>query len=115
MDYFADRSWAYVDKMGRMDDFFRDGVKFFIKFAFGHKVEGSKTITCLCTKCKNMNHNDKDLVEHHLVVNGFMPGYTKWYFHGEPSKRPRWVSAMGDNMHRMINDALDSMIMWMSL
>lgn len=43
-------------------------------------------ILCPCTRCTNCDLRACNVVEEHLVINGFLPGYTQWVCHGECSE-----------------------------
>ena len=47
--------------------------------------KGDKKILCPCTKCMNnvMYKPFRGTVLAHLLLNGFMPGYTRWIQHEE--------------------------------
>ncbi|XP_077247471.1 uncharacterized protein LOC143887243 isoform X2 [Tasmannia lanceolata] len=78
-----DRSWI---QLPRNDPTYMEGVKEFIKFAFANTIRGNK-ILCPCNKCVHVKAVDRKEAEEHLLWNGMLKGYTKWYFHGESVKR----------------------------
>ncbi|XP_020245318.1 uncharacterized protein LOC109823444 [Asparagus officinalis] len=88
-DYIADRSWMYKEENERFEEFFIAGVDCFIEFALQHSVEGRSNVCCPCKKCQNHCSYDTKTIKMHIVKNGFVHGYTKWYFHGENRKRLR--------------------------
>jgi hypothetical protein len=48
----------------------------------------SKILRCPCSRCQNTRClEDKTTVVIHLCMNGFIPGYEVWKFHGESSTR----------------------------
>ncbi|XVE51929.1 hypothetical protein DITRI_Ditri02bG0079600 [Diplodiscus trichospermus] len=42
-----------------------------------------------CLKCANNDWLVRELVHEHLICNGFPPGYSNWYYHGEPVSSSR--------------------------
>ena len=59
-----------------------EGVKEFVKLACQNNPL-SIEVTCPCKRCRNVKLVKKDLLGEHLMVNGFLPSYTRWIFHGE--------------------------------
>ncbi|XP_020263764.1 uncharacterized protein LOC109839661 [Asparagus officinalis] len=88
-NYIVDRSWMYKEENERFEDFFIAGVDCFIEFALQHSVERRSNVCCPCRKCQNRYSYDTKTIKMHIVKNGFVHGYTKWYFHGENRKRHR--------------------------
>lgn len=60
---------------------YEDGVDSFMKFA--SKIKVKWTIPCPCTRCCNLKRCPCDVVHGHILLNGFLPGYSSWTFHGE--------------------------------
>ena len=66
----------------RLSQEYLDGVQNFLNFAFHYASEDNR-ILCPCLKCANIDWHMREIVYEHLVCFGFLPGYTRWYFHGE--------------------------------
>ncbi|XP_019255009.1 PREDICTED: uncharacterized protein LOC109233579 [Nicotiana attenuata] len=75
----GDKSWMYLLRW--TDEYIR-GVNDFLDKVFERASQGNE-ILCPCKKCINHYWHYRNMVEDHLVVNGFVDGYTKWVFHGE--------------------------------
>ncbi|XP_077232767.1 uncharacterized protein LOC143871132 isoform X2 [Tasmannia lanceolata] len=103
-----DRSWIQLD---RDDVAYEEGVKEFIEFAFANTPRGNKII-CPCNRCVLVRVVDQTQAEEHLLWNGMLKGYTRWYFHGEGSSsaasegdRPHHDdSSRHDGMHDLLHD-----------
>ena len=54
----------------------------FLDLAFQRASQGQE-ILCPCKKCLNRNWYHRATVRDHLIVYGFIEGYTEWVFHGE--------------------------------
>lgn len=74
-----DKSWI---SKPRNDKAYMDGVTNFIKFAVEKAIINGK-ILCPCRKCYNRFSFSSEVVEEHLIWNGFLLGYTDWVLHGE--------------------------------
>ena len=57
------------------------GTASFIKYAHSTAVQG--TISCPCLKCYNLKRWASEVVHGHILIHGFLLGYTTWTFHGE--------------------------------
>ena len=66
-----------------MDVRYIQGVIDFIKFACDNMQTGLTEIVCPCKKCRNVRLAKINVVKEHLIVNGFLPTYTRWIFYGE--------------------------------
>jgi hypothetical protein len=57
----------------------------FVEQAAQHAArEGTRDIYCPCFDCKNEKlWSDVVVIKTHLVVRGFVEGYTRWTYHGE--------------------------------
>ncbi|KAK6780022.1 hypothetical protein RDI58_022206 [Solanum bulbocastanum] len=73
-----DRSWM---SLRRCSDKYISGVNDFLDKAFQRASKGNE-ILCPCKKCINRYRHYRNVVEDHLIVNGFVDGYNKWIFHG---------------------------------
>ncbi|XP_074349663.1 uncharacterized protein LOC141689305 [Apium graveolens] len=65
---------------------FRAGFGVFLDYAYGHPkyVKEKNQIQCPCWKCKTNNYVDRDMVNYHLLVNGFMRNYEEcWWAYGQ--------------------------------
>ncbi|MED6141860.1 hypothetical protein PIB30_118316 [Stylosanthes scabra] len=77
-----DKDWMDTP---RHEKEYQDGVKRFLDFAFSSKgVPKGVEIQCPCTKCCNRYWLNRDDVYDHLIWQGFVKGYKKWFNHGEP-------------------------------
>ncbi|KAL4563659.1 hypothetical protein LXL04_027704 [Taraxacum kok-saghyz] len=76
-------TWMYGLK--RDDDEYIVNLKDFLKVAENNRVtKGENHIWCPCKLCQNCKMlYEVNKVEEHLIVNGFMHGYTRWSRHGE--------------------------------
>ncbi|GLU15885.1 hypothetical protein SLE2022_323410 [Rubroshorea leprosula] len=81
-----DRSWIdrCVDDSGFVTDEFKEGVKFFVRFAFS-RPKAKSEIKCPCSKCKCRKWGNPEIVSMHLCKHRFMNNYYTWYVHGEAS------------------------------
>ncbi|XP_063942633.1 uncharacterized protein LOC135150301 [Daucus carota subsp. sativus] len=65
---------------------FKAGCQVFLDYAYSHPecLNERKQIRCPCLKCKNVNYLDRDTVNYHLLVSGFMRNYEEcWWAHGQ--------------------------------
>ena len=62
-----------------------DGVNDFIKVAEQDKTaKGEEDMLCPCKDCMNIRrHKKSEKIKGHLISRGFLPGYTRWIWHGE--------------------------------
>ncbi|CAL5387442.1 unnamed protein product [Camellia sinensis] len=79
-----DKSWI---NQHRLHPEYIQGVKEFIKFACENKPLLNE-VTCPCKRCRNVKLVEKGLLGEHLMINGFLPSYTSWIFHGENLSSP---------------------------
>ena len=91
MDLYSDRSWMARRKssaqIGATAEF-RAGCQVFLEYAYSHPecMNGKSQIRCPCLKCKNVNYMDRDVINYHLLVSGFMRNYEEcWWAHGQRS------------------------------
>ncbi|KAK1356602.1 hypothetical protein POM88_049858 [Heracleum sosnowskyi] len=89
MNLSSDRSWMGRRKssteIGATAEF-RAGCQVFLEYAYSHPkcVNDKNQIRCPCHKCKNNNYLDRDIVNYHLLVTGFMKNYEEcWWAHGQ--------------------------------
>ncbi|KAK1354775.1 hypothetical protein POM88_048031 [Heracleum sosnowskyi] len=89
MNLSFDRSWMARRKssteIGATAEF-RAGCQVFLEYAYSHPecVNNRNQIRCPCWKCKNNNYLDRDMVNYHLLVSGFMRNYEEcWWAHGQ--------------------------------
>ena len=73
------KSWMALP---RFEDQYMNGVDYFLDKAFERAAIG-KEILCPCKNCCNRYWEKRDNVREHLIVDGFMKGYSEWVFHGE--------------------------------
>ncbi|KAJ8628706.1 hypothetical protein MRB53_022029 [Persea americana] len=62
---------------------YRDGVNYFVEFAFTSSGSDDK-IRCPCLKCMNVERHVSVVIVFHLIQNGIAPSYKTWVHHGEP-------------------------------
>ncbi|KAK1390500.1 hypothetical protein POM88_018678 [Heracleum sosnowskyi] len=89
MNLSSDRSWMAQRKssteIGATVEF-RAGCQVFLEYAYSHPecVNNRNQIRCPCWKYKNNNYLDRDIVNYHLLVSGFMRNYEEcWWAHGQ--------------------------------
>ena len=68
-----DKSWITKPRNSKE---YLDGVQNFIKFGMERSSINGK-ILCPCRKCVNSSSLYPNIVEEHLVWNGFLRGYTE--------------------------------------
>ncbi|XP_020088912.1 uncharacterized protein LOC109710609 [Ananas comosus] len=77
----SNKAKRWID-YSRVSKEYLDGVEAFLNFAFeNNSIDGK--IPCPCQKCVLYYHQIRADVFDHLVVNGIMPGYDSWFYHGE--------------------------------
>ncbi|XP_052189866.1 uncharacterized protein LOC127799683 [Diospyros lotus] len=103
------KSWINISN--RLDPRYEQGIQEFIQFAYRHKSPGA-SIYCPCIKCVNRYFHKRDVVEEHLILNGFDTNYIIWTVHGElyvpRHSREEFQDQecnIGDDMVGMIHDA----------
>ena len=74
------RDW--VTENERLSLQYKIGVNEFIRIASRQPNENGQ-YRCPCKSCNNVRWHAIGVVRHHLLDNGFTPGYTEWYHHGE--------------------------------
>nr|CAD1829984.1 unnamed protein product [Ananas comosus var. bracteatus] len=77
----SNKAKRWVD-YSRVSKEYLDGVEAFLNFAFENNSVVGK-IPCPCQKCVLYYHQIRADAFDHLVVNGIMPGYDSWFYHGE--------------------------------
>lgn len=87
MDLYLDRSWMTRRKssaqIGATTEF-RAGCQVSLEYAYSHPecVNGQNKIRCPCLKYKNVNYMNRDVVNYHLLVYGFIKNYEEcWWAH----------------------------------
>ncbi|XP_028116383.1 uncharacterized protein LOC114314134 [Camellia sinensis] len=99
-----DKSWI---NQHRLHPEYIDGAEEFVKLACQNNPL-SNEVTCPCKQCRNVKLVKKDLLGEHLMVNGFLPSYTRRIFHGEdlPASVPLNENVSdsndGDEVNKMI-------------
>ncbi|XP_058181124.1 uncharacterized protein LOC131299553 [Rhododendron vialii] len=104
-----DKGWI---SLPRLHPTYIQGVKDFVKYACGINPN-SNEIMCPCKKCRNVKLVKKEVLGEHLMIDGFLPSYTCWIFHGEFVASPvartedkgQSDSYEGDEMHELLYDA----------
>lgn len=99
--------------LSRVSQGYRDGVQRFLNFAFDNASQDN-LILCPCLKCANINWHGREVVHEHLVVFGFLRGYTIWFFHGEclPSRSSSIVppTSRNNQNHSSGQDDIEGML-----
>jgi hypothetical protein len=81
-----DREWMYVSN--QVSQHFIEGLETFLEIAAEYKKPENMSdvhyICCPCIDCCNVKRTrDIEEIHEHLLVRGFMSGYTCWMEHGE--------------------------------
>ncbi|XP_012837541.1 PREDICTED: uncharacterized protein LOC105958084 [Erythranthe guttata] len=102
-----DKSWMHKS---RSTIEYKNGLNQFLDMAFSNVSLGGKII-CPCKYCKNAKWVDRETTKEHLIVDGFMKGYTHWVIHGEDTSSSQTtfqnldpINTL-DDMDGLINDA----------
>ncbi|KAH6796389.1 hypothetical protein C2S51_037375 [Perilla frutescens var. frutescens] len=90
-----DRSWM---TKSRVTEEYQNGLKFFLDFSFNNASISDK-ILCPCKRCKIGIFVSRDDAYEHLIVDGFIPGYTQWIAHGELSRKRSRPENQHENQH----------------
>ncbi|KAM2327827.1 hypothetical protein ACFXTH_014358 [Malus domestica] len=75
-----DKCWM---QSGRSSEDYFNGVETFLDYAYNHLQLDDAKILCPCVKCSNRYKKVKVEVQQHLLYNGIIKNYTRWYLHGE--------------------------------
>jgi hypothetical protein len=75
----TDREWMYTGFKSKSPEWVL-GMKNFLEVAFSN---GFLQMSCPCTKCKNKKRKDHQQMYKDIFVNGYIPNYTRWIYHGE--------------------------------
>ncbi|OMO52139.1 Zinc finger, CCHC-type [Corchorus capsularis] len=107
-----DTSWMQKQ---RWTQEYLNGVETFLNFAFDNEsLEGK--ILCPCKNFRNDYWRLRDVVQEHLVCDGFEPGYENLIFQGESASHRansspyRPPSHQGNQLHPIREDNLDGML-----
>ncbi|KAK1356087.1 hypothetical protein POM88_049343 [Heracleum sosnowskyi] len=107
MNLLTDCSWMARRKssseIGATTEF-RAGCQVFLDYAYSNRecVNDKNQIRCPCWKCKNVNYQDRDIVNFHLLVNGFMRNYEEyWWAHGQKRDGGITINNAGNSTYRM--------------
>jgi hypothetical protein len=63
----------------------------FVEWAYGEAAKRASLFPCPCNKCANRKRKPKKAMAEDIWKNGFMPGYTRWIFHGKRHGR-YWIA-----------------------
>ncbi|XP_019267386.1 PREDICTED: uncharacterized protein LOC109244707 [Nicotiana attenuata] len=102
----GDKSW--MNLLRWTDEYIR-GVNDFLDKAFERAAQGNE-ILCPCKKCMNRYWYYRNVVEDHLVVHGFVDGYTKWVFHGEGFSSRNTHHPSNDDESSTMRDDIDGLL-----
>nr|XP_009765328.1 PREDICTED: uncharacterized protein LOC104216887 [Nicotiana sylvestris] len=102
----GDKSW--MNLLRWTDEYIR-GVNDFLDKAFERAAQGNE-ILCPCKKCMNRYWYYRNVVEDHLVVHGFVDGYTKWVFHGEGFSSRNTPHSSNDDEGSTMRDDIDGLL-----
>ncbi|KAK1399146.1 hypothetical protein POM88_009009 [Heracleum sosnowskyi] len=115
MNLSSDRSWMGRRKssteIGATAEF-RAGCQVFLEYAYSHPkcVNDKNQIRCPCHKCKNNNYLDRDIVNYHLLVTGFMKNYEEcWWAHGQTRDGGFTVNNPGSSSNYHMNEMVHNM------
>jgi hypothetical protein len=72
------KSWMLTDRTQKP---YMDGVATFLEYAVGNLKK--QQIPCPCVNCLNHCSLPVGDVDHHLIMKGIDPNYTRWIKHGE--------------------------------
>ncbi|KAK1351544.1 hypothetical protein POM88_054231 [Heracleum sosnowskyi] len=107
MNLLKDRSWMARRKssteIGATTEF-RASCQVFLDYAYSNRecVNDKNQIRCPCWKCKNVNYQDRDIVNFHLLVNSFMRNYEEyWWAHGQKRDGGITINNAGSSTYRM--------------
>jgi hypothetical protein len=81
-----DREWMYIGI--RVSQYFIEGLETFLETAVEYKKPENMSdvhyIYCPCVDCSNVKKTQNiEEIQEHLLIRGFMSGYTCWTEHGE--------------------------------
>ncbi|XP_019261871.1 PREDICTED: uncharacterized protein LOC109239741 [Nicotiana attenuata] len=102
----GDKSW--MNLLRWTDEYIRR-VNDFLDKAFERAAQGNE-ILCPCKKCMNRYWYYRNVVEDHLVVHGFVDGYTKWVFHGEGFSSRNTPHPSNDDEGSTMRDDIDGLL-----
>ena len=88
-----DKRWL---RAPRASTAYASGVDVFLNFAAENAGMLSRVL-CPCKNCANRFWLTPDLVSEHLICDGFMCGYTYWYYHGENNEPPTEHACASDD------------------
>ncbi|KAF9588827.1 hypothetical protein IFM89_016439 [Coptis chinensis] len=94
--------------VGRSNRKYILGCEEFVNWAWDNRPEEfGDEIYCPCVRCINKVLRPKDVVRDHILNKGIVRSYIRWTKHGEGDEvDARHDSNNGDDMHRMLQDAL---------
>ncbi|KAL3834256.1 hypothetical protein ACJIZ3_008992 [Penstemon smallii] len=102
-----DKSWIHKSRLSKE---YEDGLNRFLDMAFDN-VSLSGKILCPCKNCKNGKWLNREISKEHLIVDGFLKGYTHWVLHREDSSSSQTKFQQNENfdifndMHDLVHDA----------
>ncbi|XP_070003906.1 uncharacterized protein [Nicotiana sylvestris] len=102
----GDKSW--MNLLRWTDEYIR-GVNDFLDKAF-ERASQENEILCPCKKCLNRYWYYRNVLEDHLVVHGFVDGYTKWGFHGEGFSSRNTPHPSNDDEGSTMRDDIDGLL-----
>jgi hypothetical protein len=88
-----DKSWMILPRNCRA---YQNGVDSFLRFAMNNASLNGK-ILCPCVKCGNGIMRTDIEAREHLIVYGFIKGYSHWIVHGELSLQTSSRTNLGSN------------------
>ncbi|XP_074322874.1 uncharacterized protein LOC141659847 [Apium graveolens] len=75
-----DRSW--IDIPNKLSPDYANGIIEFIYVA-EKRVDAKGMVLCPCCRCTNKKLQNINVIKVHLLSNGFLDTYKRWYYHGE--------------------------------
>ncbi|XP_047150699.1 uncharacterized protein LOC124822706 [Vigna umbellata] len=104
-----DRSW--INLICTTNEY-ENGVEQFIEFAKMNVPDNNERFYCPCVNCLNERKLSAEVIQEHVLCDGFLKSYTKWTWHGElidmPSVSDSQVEA--EQVDLEMSDRLEDMI-----
>ncbi|XP_074378004.1 uncharacterized protein LOC141719504 [Apium graveolens] len=75
-----DRSWINIPD--KLSSEYTNGIEDFISVT-KQSLDAKGMVVCPCTRCVNKELQNLKMINLHLLTNGFLSTYKRWYYHGE--------------------------------
>ncbi|XP_019239923.1 PREDICTED: uncharacterized protein LOC109219903 [Nicotiana attenuata] len=102
----GDKRWM---SLRRSTDEYIQGVNDFLNKTFERASQGNE-ILCPCKECANYFWYYRNVVKDHLIVNGFVHGYTKWVFYGEGFSSRKTPCLSNNDEGSEMHDDIDGLL-----